>query len=163
MSRRLEYSSSINTQISEITIGSLPDEWAWLSSGLDKYADVFGVHFFATEGTPDAQLLHSVNVLAEYLDNDADGVVDNPKVLEYLVSSNASMIMGKDEDGLMDALDALPDRFHDAADDGELIYVTLFAEEVPPNNGPDASLEEILHLINQVGYCLLYTSPSPRD
>ena len=59
-----EYSSSINTQISEITIGSLPDEWAWLSSGLDKYADVFGVHFFATEGTPDAQLLHSVNVLA---------------------------------------------------------------------------------------------------
>jgi len=151
-----EYSSSINTQISEITIGSLPDEWAWLSSGLDKYADVFGVHFFATEGTPDAQLLHSVNVLAEYLDNDADGVVDNPKVLEYLVSSNASMIIGKDEDGLMDALDALPDRFHDAADDGELIYVTLFAEEVPPNNGPDASLEEILHLITQVGYARAY-------
>ena len=28
-----EYSSSINTQISEITIGSLPDEWTWLSSG----------------------------------------------------------------------------------------------------------------------------------
>ena len=151
-----EYSSSINTQISEITIGSLPDEWAWLSSGLDKYADVFGVHFFATEGTPDAQLLHSVNVLAEYLDNNADGVVDNPRVLEYLVSSNASMIMGKDEDGLMDALDALPDRFHDAADDGELIYVTLFAEEVPPNNGPDASLEEILHLITQVGYARAY-------
>ena len=145
-----------NTQVGEIKIGKLPLDWEWLSGGLNKYASVFGVNFFATSNTPDDKLVHSVNVLAEYLDNDADGLADNEKVLKALLAVNASIIMSDTEDDLDRSLDALPERFHQSVDDGDILYTTLFADEVPPNDGPDASLEEILHLITQAGYARAY-------
>ena len=145
-----------NTQVGEIKIGKLPLDWEWLSGGLNKYASVFGVNFFATSNTPDDKLVHSVNVLAEYLDNDADGLADNEKVLKALLAVNASIIMSGTEDDLDRSLDALPERFHQSVDDGDIVYTTLFADEVPPNDGPDASLEEILHLITQAGYARAY-------
>ena len=145
-----------NTQVGEIKIGKLPLDWESLSGGLNRYASVFGVNFFATSNTPDDKLVHSVNVLAEYLDNDADGLADNEKVLKALLAVNASMIMSDTEDDLDRSLDALPERFHQSVDDGDILYTTLFADEVPPNDGPDASLEEILHLITQAGYARAY-------
>lgn len=145
-----------NTQVGEIKIGELPLDWEWLSGGLNKYASVFGVNFFATSNTPDDKLVHSVSVLTEYLDNDADGLADNEKVLQALLSVNASMIMSDTEDDLDRSLDALPERFHQRVDDGDIFYAALFADEVLPNEGPDASLEEILHLITQAGYARVY-------
>jgi hypothetical protein len=145
-----------NTQVGDITIGELPPDWEWLSGGLNRYASVFGVHFFATTNTPDDKLVRSVNVLAEYLDNDADGLVDNEKVLQELLSVDASMIMSDTEDDLDRSLDELPERFHESVEDGDIFFAALFADEVPPNEGPDASLEEILHLITQAGYARAY-------
>ena len=145
-----------NTQVGEITIGELPLDWEWLSGGLKRYTSVFGVNVFATSDTPDDKLVHSVNVLAEYLDNDADGLVDNELVLQALLSVNASLIMSDTEDDFDRSLDELPERFHESVEDGDILFVALFADEVPPNEGPDASLEEILHLINQAGYARAY-------
>ena len=145
-----------NTQVVEITIGELPLDWEWLSGGLKRYTSVFGVNVFATSDTPDDKLVHSVNVLAEYLDNDADGLVDNELVLQALLSVNASLIMSDTEDDFDRSLDELPERFHESVEDGDILFVALFADEVPPNEGPDASLEEILHLITQAGYARAY-------
>ena len=145
-----------NTQVGEITIGELPLDWEWLSGGLKRYTSVFGVNVFATSDTPDDKLVHSVNVLAEYLDNDADGLVDNELVLQALLSVNASLIMSDTEDDFDRSLDELPERFHESVEDGDILFVALFADEVPPNEGPDASLEEILHLITQAGYARAY-------
>ena len=47
----------------------------------------------ATAGVPAPKLLHAANVLAQWLDNDEDGVPDCPAVLERLVADDASMIM----------------------------------------------------------------------
>lgn len=145
-----------NTQVGEITIGELPLDWEWLSGGLKRYTSVFGVNVFATSDTPDDKLVHSVNVLAEYLDNDADGLVDNELVLQALLSVNASLIMSDTEGDFDRSLDELPERFHESVEDGDILFVALFADEVPPNEGPDASLEEILHLITQAGYARAY-------
>ena len=145
-----------NTQVGEITIGELPLDWEWLSGGLKRYTSVFGVNVFATSDTPDDKLVRSVNVLAEYLDNDADGLVDNALVLQALLSVNASLIMSDTEDDFDRSLDELPERFHESVEDGDILFVALFADEVPPNEGPDASLEEILHLITQAGYARAY-------
>jgi len=145
-----------NTQVGEIRIGELPLDWEWLSGGLKRYTSVFGVNVFATSDTPDDKLVHSVNVLAEYLDNDADGLVDNELVLQALLSVNASLIMSDTEDDFDRSLDELPERFHESVEDGDILFVALFADEVPPNEGPDASLEEILHLITQAGYARAY-------
>merc|ERR1719312_1118564 len=45
---------------------------------LPKYTTVFGASVFAVSSVTDAQFQHVASVLAEWLDNDEDGCVDNP-------------------------------------------------------------------------------------
>jgi len=112
-----------------------------------KQIEVFGLHIYATESVADDKMIHAANILAEYLDNDEDGVPDNQLVLEALVKHNTSIVMGKDEDEIH-ALDrsALPP--------GET--QGLGDEETRPRGAEkgvfDASLEEIIHPITYVGY-----------
>jgi len=42
-----------------------------------KQIDVFGIKILATSGTPDEKIIHAGNILAQYLDNDEDGIPDN--------------------------------------------------------------------------------------
>ena len=71
----------------EIKVESLPKKFDSLSSVFDKYCSVFGIHVFATSKTPQAKVLYAGNVIAEYLDNDGDGEVDNPFVLKSMLNS----------------------------------------------------------------------------
>ena len=43
--------------------------------------------------TPDAKLIHAATVMAEYLDNDEDGEVDDPAVLKAMKDRNAMLVM----------------------------------------------------------------------
>lgn len=61
-----------------------------------KEIDVFGVSIRGTASTPDGKMLHAANVMAEYLDNDADGEPDNPRVIEVLRKEKATLIMTLD-------------------------------------------------------------------
>ena len=54
----------------------------------DKFIDVFGIHVVATPGAPLTYVEHTANVLAEYIDNDADGIPDDQAVLDALVTGN---------------------------------------------------------------------------
>ena len=54
----------------------------------DKFIDVFGMYVAATSGAPLAYVEHTANVLAEYIDNDADGIPDDQTVLDVLVNGN---------------------------------------------------------------------------
>lgn len=53
----------------------------------DSYIDVFGIYVIGA-GAPDDKLLHTGSVLAQYLDNDSDGMPDDQRVLDYLVNEN---------------------------------------------------------------------------
>ena len=55
---------------------------------LDKFIDVFGVFVVASPNAPLAYVEHTANVLAEYIDNDADGIPDDQTVLDVLVNGN---------------------------------------------------------------------------
>uniref|UniRef100_A0A6C0C2X8 Peptidase metallopeptidase domain-containing protein n=1 Tax=viral metagenome TaxID=1070528 RepID=A0A6C0C2X8_9ZZZZ len=70
----------------EIKVDILPEKFDSVSSIFDKYCDVFGIHVFATPKTPKDKVLYAGNVIAEYLDNDGDGEVDNPLVLKSMLS-----------------------------------------------------------------------------
>ena len=59
-----------------------------LNQTFDLFISIFDIYVAAPDTVPLDYLLHTSSVLAEYLDNDADGVPDDPLVHEYLVSHN---------------------------------------------------------------------------
>ena len=146
-----------------IEIVEIPSEFsAFRQVGCDKYANVFGVHIFASQTTPENKLSHAAGVLAQYLDNDEDGAPDNTRVLSHLVSRNVFIIMPGTETE-MKQLEMEPVReagYHFGQD--------LYGEETKPDflvdgkiNAPnghyyDGALEEILHPITQHGYANAY-------
>ena len=145
--------------VPNLNILTLPLQWQFLSPVYTKYVNVFGVHLFATENTSQSKILHASSILAEYLDNDENGVPDNPEVVKVLVDSNASVVMFATEEDAEVAEHLLPEKYHDMLDRGELRTQDLHAEETNPrisDGGFDASLEEILHLITSVGYSQMY-------
>jgi len=110
-----------------------------------KEVNVFGITIQATDCVSDAKVRHAANVLAEYLDNDNDGVIDNPAVVDQIKENNGWLGMSCE------------------ADDVSAAATELFAEETHPggsslNSGFDATLEEILHVITEKGYANAYPS-----
>ncbi len=113
----------------------------------NRKVNVFGVSIYAYATVEDAKLLHAANIMAQYLDNDEDGVVDNSTLLSALISSNAALFMWKRSGEIsLDAQDLGAD------------------ESVPAwhTNGHtgqfDAALEEIWHVITQYGFANAYQS-----
>ena len=60
-------------------------------SGFDRMSDVFGLAVYAENGVTDQQLVYVATVFAELLDNDEDGIIDDPAVHEQLLESQALM------------------------------------------------------------------------
>jgi len=116
-----------------------------------KQVDVFGIRIYATVTAPDERLLHAANVLAEFLDNDEDGIPDNPLVMEALLEKKAVLIMTKDSG---EEWEAIHDDLHYVFPDG--VYHDQFANETIPNAIEqgifDGCWEETLHLITRLGY-----------
>lgn len=115
-----------------------------------KTTEVFGIKIYATENVANDKIFHAASVLAQYLDNDEDGVVDNQLVLKELVEKKVWLLMVENESEL-DAAIRIPPMGKPFQD--------LHDEEVTLVNGSprfDASLEEVLHLITQHGYAEVY-------
>ena len=115
-----------------------------------KTTEIFGIKIYATNKVDNEKMLHAASILAEYLDNDEDGQVDNQKVVDKLIEKNVWLLLVKNERD---------------QDDAERInlknsnYQDLRDEEITLVNGSprfDASLEEVLHLITQHGYAEVY-------
>jgi len=113
-------------------------------------ADVFGIKVRATSSTDSEKVLHAANVMAEYLDNNEDGVADNALVVERMISEGATLIMAPTEASLERAAQGI-----EQSDS----FQALFGSETFPNNQGeqfDATIEEVLHLITHVGYAKVY-------
>ena len=63
-------------------------EFDCLNETFSVFIDVFGIYVIGTSGVPDGYLSHTANVLAQYLDNDEDGVPDDSEVLDVLTRNN---------------------------------------------------------------------------
>lgn len=59
-----------------------------LNQELDVFVNVFGIYVISHSSIPRKYIEHSANVVAEFIDNDADGVVDDPEVHRFLVDNN---------------------------------------------------------------------------
>jgi hypothetical protein len=122
-----------------------------------KRVNVFGIPVYATADTPDAKVLHAANVLAQYLDNNADGQPDNAQVHAMMKKNRAAIMMTATERSFerLDVHRYIPERIWDA-----MIMQGLFGEETLPGwtrrGRFDATLEEVLHLITHAGYAHVY-------
>ncbi|WP_298515178.1 hypothetical protein [uncultured Kordia sp.] len=112
---------------------------------------VFGIDIYAVAGVEDAKLLHAANVMAQYLDNDEDGVVDNSLVIDKMLENKAFLVMWASESDLN--IDPPAGR----------IGQDLGNDETHPSfvsggrTGQfDAALEEVLHIINNAGHSYAY-------
>lgn len=112
---------------------------------------VFGIDIYAVAGVEDTKLLHAANVMAQYLDNDEDGTVDDQLVLDKMIENKAFLVMWKNENDL------------NITPPADRVGQDLGNDETNPNyvaNGKtgrfDASLEEVLHIINNAGHSYAY-------
>ena len=120
-------------------------------SSFNKKVIVFGIDLYAVREVEDAKLLHAANVMAQYLDNDEDGLIDNQLVLNKMLENKAFLVMWKKEKDL----NIRPPSVRIGQDLGN--------DETNPSfvsNGKtgrfDATLEEVLHLINNAGHSYAY-------
>ena len=122
-----------------------------------RQIDVFGLAVYATDKVSDEKLLHAAGVLAQYLDNDADGKPDNPRVITVLRKSKGIVFMFDSERAFerIDIHRHIPERVWN-----EMMTIGLFAEETLPGGAArgefDATLEEVLHLVTAGGYSIAY-------
>ena len=134
---------------------SLPNDLREASNVFTKYVEVFGLRILATSAVPDAKVLHTANILAEYLDNDENGSVDQPEVLDKLLGNSneeiATMVLFASEN---------EEESHENSFESLMRILTrtqnLYADEIFENGSigddRDATLEEVLHLVTDLGW-----------
>ncbi|MDP7008805.1 MAG: hypothetical protein QGI78_04460 [Phycisphaerales bacterium] len=146
----------------DFEITSVPSD---APAGLDvfsKHVDVLGLHVFAKSNVPHSHVLHCANIVAQWIDNDEDGVPDNPAVHQNLIDTYASMLMWWNENQAEGDYDYIPDSTWD-----NYLLQGLFGFEVnmnyPNNQEFDATLEETLHLVTFGGYAPVYPAVWGED
>ena len=74
------------------TVDPNPNSSNTALSAFTKYVDVLGCFsIYAESSIPDAKVLHAAAVAAELLDNDEDGIVDDPLIETQISNENALM------------------------------------------------------------------------
>lgn len=112
---------------------------------------VFGIDMYAVSGVEDAKLLHAANIMAQYLDNNEDGVIDNQLVVDKMLENRAYIVMWATESDLN--IDPPAGREGQDLGNGE----TIPAWHTNGQTGQfDAALEEVLHIITHAGYASAY-------
>lgn len=118
-----------------------------------KVINVFGIKIYGLDGVEDVKMLHAANIMAQYLDNDENGVIDNQKVYDSLLNKNAFLIMWKYDDSMDNFMQNLEKNDIDLSSGQDLGNdETRISWHNNKEGRFDASLEEIWHLITNVGY-----------
>ena len=121
-----------------------------------KYVDVLGCFsIYAESSITDVKVLHAAAVAAELLDNNEDGIVDDPAIETQLTIENALMPIFSAEGS------SVENTFFNHYN-GDGVSAVLYKNEIDPTQtghwGDDATVEEIMHTINHVGHTNVYPS-----
>lgn len=112
---------------------------------------VFDIDIYAIAAVEDAKLLHAANLMAQYLDNDEDGTVDDPRVLEAMKAEGAFMVMWAQESDLENLNPPAGREGQDLGNDE-----TRPGWHLNKSGAFDAALEEVWHIISHAGYANAY-------
>jgi len=122
-------------------------------TSFSKYIHVLDCfHIYGEYLISDEQMLHVAAVASELLDNNEDGIVDDPGVENSLRNLNAMMPLFNSD--WSQGMENVIDHYEGC------IGAVLFNDEIDPSQpghwGYDASVEEILHTINNCGQVQIY-------
>ncbi|PKH50045.1 hypothetical protein CXF68_04695 [Tenacibaculum sp. Bg11-29] len=112
---------------------------------------VFGIDIYAAKKVEDAKLLHAANLMAQYLDNNEDGIIDNKLVVDKMIENKAFLFLWKSQSDMPSNPPS-----------GRLGQDLGNDETVPVwhTNGHtgryDAAIEEVWHIITHAGYAKAY-------
>ena len=117
---------------------------------------------YATAGVSKTKVSYSAQVFSQWLDNDEDGVADNPEVLQKLKDRNTVMVLATVDDGDYDRLI----RKWIMKPGERRAYFGAYGGEIHPGAieegivvGPHCGTwEEFFHLISDVGFAGTYPS-----
>ncbi len=143
-----------NTDEAVLSIGAIPSgEYESFSQYFSKHVSVFGVNIFASGSTADDKVLHAAHVLAQYLDNDEDGVVADGAVLAEMTGQEggANLLMFADEDEL-ESSGLFESDLLDSFRGQDLLGDETHPEGSSASGGFDATLEEVWHLVSSKGH-----------
>ena len=136
------------------TIDSNPNPNDPALGTLTKYVNVLSCFsIYAENSIPDAKVLHAAAIAAELLDNNEDGIVDDPLIKAQLISDYALIPIFSSEGSSAENM-----FFNNYNGNG--VSAVLYKNEIDPNNpghwGDDATVEEVIHTINHVGHTNVY-------
>ncbi len=112
---------------------------------------VFGIDIYAAPKVEDTKLLHAVNIMAQYIDNNEDGVVDNQLVVDKMIENKAFLFLWKTESDMP----SNPPSGRLGQDLGNDETIPNFVSGGKTGTF-DASLEEVWHIITHAGYSKAY-------
>ena len=122
-------------------------------SSFNKYVNVLDCfHIYGESQITNEKMLHAASIAAELLDNDEDGVVDDPLIQQSLNELDAMIPLFNSEWSL--GQDNVFDYYEGCL--GAVLYKNEIDPSQPGHWGEDASVEEILHTINACGHVEVY-------
>lgn len=139
------------TNTSEKLTAPTTEKSTEVETAFPLYTKVFDIPIRGALGTNKDVMVHAANVMAQYLDNNEDGIPDNQAIVDYMLAQEATLLMAENRASFEAVASKLKPKDS---------YQDLLADEVKPQgtqNGEfDATLEEVLHLITHVGYAGVY-------
>lgn len=116
-------------------------------SSFNRKVVVFGIDIYAVSHVEDSKLLHAANLLAQYLDNDENDIIDNQLILDKMLENKAFLVMWKSENDLN--IDPPSDRAGQDLGNDETVPVW----HTNGHTGQfDAAVEEVWHIVTRAGY-----------
>lgn len=134
----------------------MPKKLESLGKLFDRRKKVFGVNVFGTSEVDNYKFDHAVNILREYLDNDADGKADSKKIVKSLKREKAVLTIFSDEDQSEKFLDKHERKFDKAGANIQTLWDSEIITSKDNSTQFDASVEEVFHLISDYGYSEVY-------
>lgn len=120
-------------------------------SSFNRKVVVFGIDIYAVSGVEDSKLLHAANLLAQYLDNDENDIIDNQLILDKMLENKAFLVMWKSENDLN--INPPSDRIGQDLGNDETIPVW----HTNGHTGQfDAAVEEVWHIVTHAGHLSAY-------
>ena len=144
----------------DAVVTKAPSRFQSIFSDFTQYTNVFGINIIANSAIDELKVYHTACIFKGYLDNDNDGICDDPKLCDKLKEEDATLAIFPCAPTVFDLIRVI-------YLSGICVDMVLFDEEIIPRSCAyqnvdnceyrfDATLEEVLHLITDTGVSAVY-------